>query len=147
MKHEWQRCHLGDWCQLHHSGWPKITTGLEHPKVEKHPYASMYIVQTMQSIQWLQVFEKKGYIPRSSIRAAKRNAFQNLFSGLQADNLSIFHHKNVIFHSFPSIRDYLAGSFWLHALQLLSWPQSLVLCGAIITCCSSGSQWQWAQEW
>lgn len=41
---------------------------------------------------------------------------------------------------------YERGSFWLHALQLLSWPQSLVLCGAIITCCSSGSQWQWAQE-
>eukprot|EP00435_Cladocopium_sp_Y103_P043672 s137_g12.t1 len=47
---------------------------------------------------------------------------------------------------------YERGSLWLHALQLLRWPpwprwpQSLVLCGAIITCCSSSLQWQWAQE-
>ena len=37
------------------------------------------------------------------------------------------------------------GSFWLAALQLLGWP-SLVLCGAVITCCTSALQWEWAQE-
>lgn len=36
------------------------------------------------------------------------------------------------------------GSLWSHALRLRS-LESLVLCGAIITCCSSSLQWQAAQ--
>ena len=62
----------GHWCGLDENRWPKTTTVLEPLIVEKHPYSIMYIVRIMQSIQWLQVFEKKtmladvhAYIPRS----------------------------------------------------------------------------------
>lgn len=137
-------------CQLHPgAGWPKITTGSEHQGWEipicQHVHRTNHAIDSVAT-----GFRKKRIYPTKLCTCGQKKCFPSFFQGCKL-TISLFFTIFTIRMSFFTVShlfmvDYLAGSFWLHALQLLSWPHSLVLCGAIITCCSSGLQWQWAQE-